>query len=68
MKIYDDDIDVKAIAPDSEEVTVDDFTAENEPTVADVIDERPADVQILEKYRKDSRWKVLSSNCASAIL
>ena len=63
MKIVDDDIDVKALALDNSEITVDDLIGENDPTVAGVIDERPEHVQILEKYRDDNRWKALSSEC-----
>ena len=38
---------------------MDDDVGDNDPTVADVIDERPESVQILEKYRKSGTWKVM---------
>ena len=55
----DDDIDFKSLLPDNLENTLEEDIGDNDPTVADFIDERPENVQQLEKYRTDARWKLL---------
>ena len=61
FKIVDDDVDVKALIPDNVGNTLDEDIDADKPTVAEVVDERPEEVQILEKYRNDKRWKVLEN-------
>ncbi|XP_059167247.1 BUD13 homolog [Physella acuta] len=58
LRIIDDDIDLKELRVNqaSEELF------DDAPTVADVVDERPKHVQLLEQYRKNSRWKVLGED------
>ncbi|XP_052259313.1 BUD13 homolog isoform X8 [Dreissena polymorpha] len=58
-RIVDDDVDFKSLLPENLSNTLDDDVGDNDPTVADVIDERPESVQILEKYRKSGTWKVM---------
>ena len=61
MRIFDDDIDVTALVPENVANTLDEDIGDDNPTVADVVDERPEHVKQLEKYRQDSRWKLMSS-------
>ncbi|KAH3691062.1 BUD13 homolog isoform X2 [Dreissena polymorpha] len=61
-RIVDDDVDFKSLLPENLSNTLDDDVGDNDPTVADVIDERPESVQILEKYRKSGTWKVMGDD------
>ncbi len=56
----DDDVDFQSTLPANLENTLEDDVGDNDPTVADFIDERPKYVQELERYRKDKRWKTLA--------
>ena len=59
IRIYDDDVDFKSLLPDTLSNTLDDDLDNNDPVVAIVVDERPKEVQELERFRKDHRWKVI---------
>ncbi|XP_077402535.1 BUD13 homolog isoform X2 [Vanacampus margaritifer] len=56
LKIVDDDIDWKQTVAEENEEEEDD---EEAPVIAEVIDERPDDVRMLEIFRSSSRWKVI---------
>uniref|UniRef100_A0A8C4SAE9 BUD13 homolog n=1 Tax=Erpetoichthys calabaricus TaxID=27687 RepID=A0A8C4SAE9_ERPCA len=58
MKIVDDDVDWKRFVP----VEMDGKVEEEEeaPVVAEVVDERPKAVRLLEEFRSSMRWKLLS--------
>ena len=59
MKIVDDDVDLRSLPVTSAD-PIDDPPSEDEaPTVANFIDERPEDVQIIERFRDTNRWKGL---------
>lgn len=55
IRIIDHDVDLKSLEPKN----LSDDDLDNEPVVAVVVDERPKEVQELERFRKDNRWKVL---------
>lgn len=58
-RIVDDDVDFKSLLPSNLENTLEEDVGDNDPTVADIIDERPDYIKHLEAYRDDNRWKVL---------
>ena len=60
MKIVDDDVDLKTLAP--EPAAAPEESEDETPTVADYIDERPEDVQLMEKFKQDNRWKTVPGN------
>jgi len=45
--------------PDNLGNTLEEDVGDNDPTIADFIDERPEYVKQLEKYREDQRWRIL---------
>ncbi|XP_064598389.1 LOW QUALITY PROTEIN: BUD13 homolog [Liolophura sinensis] len=53
VKIVDDDVDLKSLLPGNLENTLEEDVGDNEPTIAEIVDERPEEVQRLEKYRQD---------------
>ena len=55
-RIVDDDIDLKTLPCNSEDVSAYDNVEENTPTIADIVDERPKLIQQLEEY-KTEKWK-----------
>ncbi|XP_061608241.1 BUD13 homolog [Phyllopteryx taeniolatus] len=59
LKIVDDDIDWRQMVAEENEVEEDD---EEAPVIAEVIDERPDDVRMLEAFRSSSRWKVIGED------
>ncbi len=59
MRIVDDDVDLSQIATGNLENPLEEDVGDNDPTVADFIDERPDAVKQLEAYRQDKRWKVV---------
>ncbi|GAB1603157.1 BUD13 homolog [Argonauta hians] len=61
-RIFDDDVDLKSLAPDNSGNHLDDELQENLPTVAEFVDERPAEVQQMEQYQDANRWKSLGAN------
>ncbi|KAG2470002.1 BUD13 protein, partial [Polypterus senegalus] len=63
MKIVDDDVDWKRFVP----VEMDGKVEEEEeaPVVAEVVDERPKAVRLLEEFRNSMRWKLLSANSST---
>ncbi len=61
-RIIDDDVDVKMLLPENLTNTLDEDIGDDDPTVAEFIDERPEDVKQLEKYREDKRWKVMGKS------
>ncbi|XP_019715102.1 BUD13 homolog [Hippocampus comes] len=59
LKIVDDDVDWRQTVAEENEVEEDDDEA---PVIAEVIDERPDDVRMLEIFRSSSRWKVIGED------
>ncbi|XP_037124788.1 BUD13 homolog isoform X1 [Syngnathus acus] len=59
LKIVDDDIDWRQTTEEKNEVEEDD---EEAPMIAEVIDERPDDVRMMELYRSSSRWRVIGED------
>ncbi|KAK2165363.1 hypothetical protein LSH36_51g01011 [Paralvinella palmiformis] len=62
LKIVDDDVDFKSLLPDNLGNTLEEDVGDNDPTIADFIDERPEYVKQLEKYREDQRWRILGDD------
>ena len=65
MKIVDDDIDVNALLPENLSNTLEEDVGDNLPTIAEFVDERPVEVQELENFRTNEKWKVIT--CESYI-
>ena len=61
-RIIDDDVDFKSLLPDNLENTLEEDVGDNEPTVADIIDERPDHIKRLEAYRASGKWKTVNDN------
>ncbi|XP_064651103.1 BUD13 homolog [Lineus longissimus] len=61
IKIFDDDIDLKALVPDVTQGTTTLDEIDEAPTVADFVDERPDHVKHLEVFQSD-RWKVMTKD------
>ncbi|XP_044730166.1 BUD13 homolog [Chrysoperla carnea] len=62
VNIIDDDIDVSQIMPigDSE---IDIYTTgEDAPQIAGIIDERPIDVQLKDKFKFNTQWKLINDD------
>ncbi|KAG7516161.1 hypothetical protein JOB18_024321 [Solea senegalensis] len=59
LKIVDDDIDWKQMVKEEQEVEEEEDEA---PVIAEVIDERPDDIQLLEAFRTSNRWKVIGAD------
>jgi len=62
MKIVDDDIDLKSLDNRHSRGEDPEAAADDAPTVAQFIDERPDRVKQLEAFRQNKSWKVLGSN------
>ncbi|KAI5622469.1 BUD13-like [Silurus asotus] len=63
MKIVDDDIDWRELAANKEEKeNRDEDEDEEAPVIAEIIDERPAEVKQLEAFRTSNKWKVLGED------
>ncbi|KAI5096581.1 BUD13-like [Silurus meridionalis] len=63
MKIVDDDIDWRELAANKEEKeNKDEDEDEEAPVIAEIIDERPAEVKQLEAFRTSNKWKVLGED------
>ena len=58
MRILDDDIDAKALIPREAGVKPDSDEDET-PYVAEFVDERPVEIQELEKFRQNKCWKTV---------
>ena len=58
MKIVDDDITVKDVAPSSKEEA--DLYEDEAPTVVGLVDDRPEEVQQLEVFRSNQQWKTFA--------
>ena len=58
-RIVDDDVDFKSLLPENLANTLEEDVGDNDPQVADFVDERPEHVKQLEAYRKSGAWKVL---------
>ncbi|OWF51682.1 BUD13-like [Mizuhopecten yessoensis] len=60
-RIVDDDVDFTTTLPGNLENTLDEDVGDDDPTVAEVIDERPDHVKRLEAYRQtDSKWRLMN--------
>jgi len=55
-------VDFKALAASDSEKDIEEYFQENKPTVAEFIDERPQELQQLEKYRQNKKWKLINKN------
>lgn len=58
-RIIDDDVDFKSLLPGNLENTLEDDVGDNDPIVAEVVDERPEHVKQLEAYRSSGAWKII---------
>ncbi|XP_056140832.1 BUD13 homolog isoform X2 [Lampris incognitus] len=63
MKIVDDDIVWNQTISKAEEIEEDD---EEAPVVAEVIDDRPDEVRLLEAFRSSSKWRVMGDDESKA--
>ncbi|KAK6172268.1 hypothetical protein SNE40_015966 [Patella caerulea] len=61
-RIVDDDVDFHSLLPENIENTLEEDVGDNDPTVAEFIDERPEHVKRVEEYRKDDRWKIMGNS------
>uniref|UniRef100_A0A8B9KCS3 BUD13 homolog n=1 Tax=Astyanax mexicanus TaxID=7994 RepID=A0A8B9KCS3_ASTMX len=60
MKIVDDDIDWRQLSAKTEEENKEEEEEEEEaPVVAEIIDERPDEVQQLEAFRTSNKWRIM---------
>ena len=60
IKIFDDDIDINAVAPTLEETEAkEEELLDDAPTVADIVDDRPEHIKQIEAYRQSEKWKTL---------
>ncbi|XP_060067826.1 BUD13 homolog [Ylistrum balloti] len=60
-RIVDDDIDFKTTLPGNLENTLDEDVGDDDPTVAEIIDERPDHVKRLESYRdSEGKWRLMN--------
>ncbi|XP_040038491.2 BUD13 homolog [Gasterosteus aculeatus] len=59
LKIVDDDIDWKQMVVEDDQSEEDE---EEAPVIAEVIDDRPAEVKQLEAFRTSNRWKVIGAD------
>ncbi|XP_067662520.1 BUD13 homolog [Haliotis asinina] len=57
MQIIDDDITVNHLLPSNLHNTLEEDVGDNEPTIADVIDERPEHIKRMEEFQDSQRWK-----------
>lgn len=63
MVIVDDDVDINTLGPSEETVQkVEEELFDDAPTVAGIVDERPAVEQRIEEYRKSDKWKGLKDH------
>lgn len=63
VKVIDDDIDFTQLMPVDESAIDIYTTGEDAPQIAGIIDERPLNVQLAEKFNFDSsRWKVVNED------
>ena len=61
MRIFDDDITVRDVAPGAKAAAEVDLYEEDGPTVAGQTDDRPDEVQQLEVFRESNQWKTLGA-------
>ncbi|XP_053409155.1 BUD13 homolog [Mercenaria mercenaria] len=61
-RIVDDDVDFKSLLPENLANTLEEDVGDNEPVIADFVDERPEHVKLLEKYRQSGAWKFLGKD------
>ncbi|XP_057676982.1 BUD13 homolog isoform X2 [Corythoichthys intestinalis] len=59
LKIVDDDVDWRQTVAEENDAEDDD---EEAPVIAEVIDERPDDVRMMEIFRSSSRWKAIGED------
>ncbi|XP_033758584.1 BUD13 homolog [Pecten maximus] len=60
-RIVDDDVDFTTTLPGNLENTLDEDVGDDDPTVAEVVDERPEHVKRLETYREsDGKWRLMN--------
>ena len=62
VKIVDDDVDFKTLAASDSEKDIEEYFQENKPTVAEFIDERPQELQQLERFRQNRKWRLINKD------
>ena len=60
VKILDDDVDFKTLLPQNLNNTLDDDIGDDNPAVAEFVDERPQHVKEMERFRQSKQWKLVS--------
>jgi len=67
VKIFDDDVDFKTLLPENINNTLDDDIGDDNPAVAEFVDERPQHVKELERFRQSKQWKLVSQKPGSQL-
>ena len=67
VKIFDDDVDFKTLLPENINNTLDDDIGDDNPAVAEFVDERPQHVKELERFRLSKQWKLVSQKPGSQL-
>ncbi|KAM6986796.1 BUD13 homolog [Aplochiton taeniatus] len=62
MKIVDDDVDWKQLVTSEEKDHEEEEEEEEAPVVAELIDERPEEVKMLEAFRTSTKWRVMGDD------
>ena len=62
IQIVDDDVGLKSLAAGDSDVDIEEYFQENKPTVAEFIDERPLELQQLERFRENIKWKLMNKD------
>jgi len=60
VKILDDDVDFSSLLPQNINNTLDDDIGDDNPAVAEFVDERPQNVKELERFRQSKQWKLVT--------
>uniref|UniRef100_UPI00358EF85B BUD13 homolog n=1 Tax=Myxine glutinosa TaxID=7769 RepID=UPI00358EF85B len=66
LRILDDDVDWRSYAVDSKEDPVASSEEDEVPAVAEFVDERPREVQILEEYRQTRKWRLIDADASTS--
>uniref|UniRef100_A0A8C4QVH8 BUD13 homolog n=1 Tax=Eptatretus burgeri TaxID=7764 RepID=A0A8C4QVH8_EPTBU len=66
LRILDDDVDWRSYAVDSKEDPAPSAEEDEIPAVAEIVDERPPEVQILEEYRQTRKWRLVDADASTS--